>query len=194
MSGRIDQPGYMKSDGYPQKYSPEHPGDSQLPSAQRRATAKQSSARQRERQPVPYGKPLIEAIVLQIGRVAGEHGSLAVKGSMQYPAHVRPPFTIARRVRIARLVRVLMVHAMHSHPVDGTALEGHRAADCHGIVQPLGRSKTSMGELAMITDGNADILAEEPHPEKHGDRRPTECCEHPPYGSSLHAPNHNENH
>ena len=106
-----------------------------------------------------------------------------MKRAVQNPAHVRPPFAIARRVRVAGLVRVLMVHAMHGHPVDGTALKRHRAANRHGVLQPLGRGKTSMGELAMITDGNAHVLAEEPHHGKHDDRRPIEWCEQRRYGS-----------
>ena len=35
-----------------------------------------------------------------------------------------PPFAVAGRVRIARLVGVLVMHAMHSDPVDRAALQG----------------------------------------------------------------------
>src|SRR5258708_10352171 len=163
----MDQPGGVEADGYPQKHSPEHPGESQLPPAQRSATTKQSSTRQRDRQPVPNSEPLVETVMLQVGRIVGEHGGLAVKRAMQYPAHVRPPSAIAWRVRVARLIRVLMVHSMHGHPVDRTALERHRATDRHGILKPLGRGKTSVGKLAVITDSNAHVLPEDPHHSKH---------------------------
>src|ERR1700744_5203336 len=85
-----------------------------------------------------------------------------------------PPLTIARRMRIARLVSVLMVHAMHGDPVSWTALQRHGPTDCHGILQPFRRGETAMRELTMIADRNPHVLTEQPHHEKYGDRRPTE--------------------
>src|SRR5258708_38411062 len=119
----MDQPGGVEADGYPQKPSPEHPGESQLPPAQRSATTKQSSTRQRDRQPVPNGEPLVEMVMLQVGRIVGEHGGLAVQRAMQYPAHVRATSAIARGVRVAMLIRAMRMHAIHTPPEDRNDME-----------------------------------------------------------------------
>ena len=112
--------------------------------------------------------------MLQIGCVAREHRGFAMKRAVEDPAHMRPPFAVPRRVRITRLVSVLVMQAMHSDPVGRASLKRHRATDCHGILQPLRRGETPMRELTMVADGNAYVLAEEPHHEKHDDRRPME--------------------
>src|ERR1700722_20476323 len=90
------------------------------------------------------------------------------------PTHMGPPLTIAGRMRIARLVSVLMVHAMHGDPVGWTTLQRHGPTDRHGILQPFRRGETAMRELAVIADCNPHVLTEQPHPEEYGDRRPTE--------------------
>ena len=82
---------------------------------------------------------------------------------------MRPPFAVAGRVRIAWLVGVLMMHAMHSDPVDRAALQSHSATDRHDILKPFRCGESAMSELAMIADGNAPVLAKDPHHEKYED-------------------------
>ena len=55
----------------------------------------------------------------------------------QDPAHVRPPGALARRVRIAFPVGLLMMDAMGRDPEDRPALERQRAAEGQEILDPL---------------------------------------------------------
>ena len=82
---------------------------------------------------------------------------------------MRPPFAVAGRVRIAWFVGVLVMHAMHSNPVDRAALQRRGATDRHRVLEPFRGGEATMSELAMIADGNAHVLAEEPHHKKHED-------------------------
>lgn len=88
---------------------------------------------------------------------------------------MRPPLAVAWGVRIARPVGVLVVHAMHGDPVGGASMQCHGATERHGVLQPLRRSETAMRELAVIADGDADVLAHKPERKEDNERRPMEA-------------------
>ena len=71
------------------------------------------------------------------------HGGFAMKRATQDPAQMRPPLAVARRVRIASLVGVLVMHAMYSDPVDRAALQCHGAKDRHDILKPEAKPATT---------------------------------------------------
>ena len=58
-----------------------------------------------------------------------------VRLAEQNPAHVRPEAADPRRVRIAGLVGVLVVHAMGRDPENRSALERQRAADGEEVLE-----------------------------------------------------------
>jgi hypothetical protein len=75
-------------------------------------------------------QPAVEGLAGEIGRVAGhERRVVVVRVAEDNPADVRPERVDARRMRIERFVRVLMVLPMDGHPEDRSALERQRAAD-----------------------------------------------------------------
>src|SRR5271165_1834340 len=98
----------MEADRDPEKHAPKQPRETKLPSAQSGAAAEQGNASQGDGEPMPHREPLVEAVALQVGCVTGERGGFAMKRATQDPAHMRPPFAFAGRVRIARLVGVLV--------------------------------------------------------------------------------------
>ena len=52
-----------------------------------------------------------------------------------YPEHVTPPEVLASAVRVAGLVRILVVLAMLGHPIDGLAFEAKRIQQGQRIFQ-----------------------------------------------------------
>ncbi len=108
----------------------------------------------------------------EVGGVAGEHLGFVVQRAVEDPAHVRPPGAVARGVRVAGLVGVLVVHAVDGDPVERPALQRHGAAAGHEVLQPLGGRVAAMGELPVVAHADADILADQPYGEKDHDRGP----------------------
>ena len=84
------------------------------------------------------------------------------------PAHVRPPFSIARRMRITLVVRELVMNTVRSHPEDGTAFETQCAAEGQKILDPLGSSVASMCEQSVIA--HSDTQASRYPPENNCDK------------------------
>jgi len=91
------------------------------------------------------------------------------------PAHVRPPFSIDGRMRIAILVRILMMNAMRGHPENRPALKSKRGADGQEILDPLRRLIAAVREQAMIA--HADAQAARNPPQEHGDKQRLPCEE-----------------
>ena len=69
---------------------------------------------------------------------------------------------------IARLVGELVVQPVHTHPVDGAALQRHGAAGGDDILQPARHCVTAMRQQTVIADGDANVLTEDP---EHDERR-----------------------
>ena len=128
--GGVDQPGRVQADHHAQEDRPvdERPA----------ADGEQGEAEHRQRHPVIRGQPAVERVSAEVGRVARhERGVVVVRFAEENPADVRPEAADARRVRIERLVRVLMVLAVGGDPEDRPALERQRAADRQEILEQL---------------------------------------------------------
>ena len=64
---------------------------------------------------------------------------------------MRPPLAIARRVRIAFLVRELVMLTMRGHPQERAPLQRRRAANRKKVLKPLRGRVGAMGEQSVIT-------------------------------------------
>ena len=84
------------------------------------------------------GDPNVKSIFGEIGNVAGQRGGVVMhRLAHQNPSHVRPPLAINRRMRIALLIRKLMMDAVCGHPENRTALERQCGADRQKILNPF---------------------------------------------------------
>ena len=64
-----------------------------------------------------FGEPDVKLVPAQIGDVAFERRSvLPQRVANENPAGMRPPLAVARRVRIAFVIRELMMLAMVGYP------------------------------------------------------------------------------
>ncbi len=66
-------------------------------------------------------------------------------------------------MRIAFLVRILMMDAMRSDPGNGAAFERERPADSQEILHPLGSLVAAVGEQAMIAHADPEAAGNPPH-------------------------------
>ena len=66
------------------------------------------------------------------------------------------------RVRVAFLVRVLVMHAVDGDPEDGAAFEGQRAAHGEQILHPLRRFVAAVGQQAVVSHADADASGDPP--------------------------------
>src|SRR5207245_10983593 len=81
------------------------------------------------RDPVIFGQPDVELVFGEIGGIAHEFAGVLVESfAEKNPAHVRPPFTVARGMRIPGLIGVLVMDAVDGDPEDGSAFEGKGGA------------------------------------------------------------------
>ena len=137
-----------------------------------------SQAGDGERDPVELGEPDVATVAGEVGGVAAEQGGLGVEGAAgEDPTGVGPPGAVARSVRVAFVVGVLMMDAMGGDPEDGTAFEGHGAAGGDEVLQPFGDAVAAMGEQAVVGHADADVDGEEVHDAEGGEVLPGEAEE-----------------
>jgi hypothetical protein len=84
-----------------------------------------------------------------------------------------PPLAVARRVWIATFIRVSVMQAMNSNPVDWASLEGKRATGGDQVFQPLRSRVSAVSQQAVIAHGYSNILRQNPYNEKDNKCRPT---------------------
>jgi hypothetical protein len=114
-----------------------------------------------------FAQPDLEAILGQIGCVAGHERGLVVQGvAGENPAGVRPPPAIMGGVRVALAIGKLVMNAVGGHPEDGSPFERERAANGKKILQPLGRPVAAMREQPVIAHADAHIDGQHPEPDE----------------------------
>ena len=148
--GGVDQPGGVQ---------PEDDRAGKMPhrNSGKSADGAAGSGQDDDRHPVVVVQPDVEAVLRQIGSVLRHHPGVVVIGlAEQDPADVRPEGAIARRMRIARLVGLLMMDAMGGHPEDRPAFERQRAANGKEILEPHRDLIGPMGVQAMIAHADAE--------------------------------------
>ena len=132
--------------------------------------ARSSEADDHLRHPVPRGQRDVELVLAQVRHVAREHlGVVVHRLAGEDPAHVRPVGAFARRVRIAFVIRMLMMNAMRGDPEDRSALERERAAHRQEVLDPLRRLVAAMRQQAVIAHADAERAGDPPQDDRHGD-------------------------
>jgi len=108
-----------------------------------------------------FAQPDLHTVVGEIGSVMGKGLSLGIeRPACDDPAHVRPPSTLLRRVRIAGVVAVLMMDAVRRHPCNRTPFQGQSAADCQDVLNGFRHLLAAVHQQAMITHANTAINRE----------------------------------
>src|SRR5947209_19615004 len=105
MRGRVDQPGSVQAHRYAEEYAPKQ----ERPAPNRR----QQHAQNNKRYVVILRQKHMKRILDQVRSVSRAFLELAVaRVSNQHPYHVRPPLAVVGCVRIAMLIRELMMHTV----------------------------------------------------------------------------------
>ncbi len=116
------------------------------------------------RHPVPRGQPHVNRVLGQVRHVATQHVGVVVhRLAHEDPAHVRPERALARAVRVAFMVGVLMVDAVRCHPEDRATLEGECAADRQEVLHPLRGLVAAVGQQAVIRHADPEAAGDKPH-------------------------------
>ena len=116
VGGGVDQPSGMQADDDAQAKFPRRPS-----SKPPMATGSRPAA---HREPSDNCSARYRTVLGQIGRVLRHQAGVVVVGFAQEdPAAVRPPGSVVRRVRIARLVGFLMMDPVRGDPENGSAFE-----------------------------------------------------------------------
>src|SRR5947209_10087917 len=114
--------------------------------------------------PVIFRQPDVELVFGEVGCVAHEFAGVLVESfAEKNPAHVRPPFTVARGVRIPGLIGVLVMDAVDGDPEDGSALERKGGTGGEEVFEPLGSAEAAMSEEAVVSEPNAERAGDPPH-------------------------------
>ena len=146
---RVHQPGRVQADDDAQEDAPEH----HRPAADR----EQDEAEQRERNVVIGVQPAVEGVGAEVRRIAPhQRGVVVVRVAEEDPAHVGPEPAVARRVRIAVVVGVLMVHAVRGDPEDRPALERQRAAEREEVLERLRRLVAAVRVQPVVAEADAE--------------------------------------
>src|SRR5262249_53549656 len=113
----IHQPRGVKTERDPEKHAPNKRGPTT--NRQQHQTAKD------QRHKIEPVQPNMHRILHQVGSVTTHHFfAVLLRCPTKYPAHVRPPATIARRVWIAGFLSKGVMDPMSDNPIYGAALEG----------------------------------------------------------------------
>src|SRR5437867_13322917 len=98
----------------------------------------------------------------------------------QDPAHMRPPSTVARRMRIAVLIRVRMMNTMCGHPLNRSTFDRQSATKDKRVFDRFRHAITTVRQQTVKTHSNPETSR---NPIEHGsgyDGRPAkekECCD-----------------
>ena len=109
---------------------------------------------------MPVGEPDVELVFAEVGCVLREDRGVVMKTlAHEDPAHMRPERALTRRVRIAVLIRLLVMDAMRRDPEDRSPLERERAADREKVLDELGRPVAAVREQPVIRHSDAEHAA-----------------------------------
>src|SRR5271155_2833945 len=87
----------------------------------------------------------------------------------QNPAHVRPPLAVDWRMRIAFVIRKLMMNAVRRHPEYRPAFKRQRRAPGQKIFHPLRSLVSAMRQQPVIA--HPDPEAARYPPQEYGDKK-----------------------
>ena len=111
---------------------------------------------------VIFRHPDVKLIFGKVRNVARQGGRVVMhRLAHQNPSHVRPPFAIDRRMRIAFLIRKLVMNAVRRYPENRPAFERQRGANRQEIFHPLRSFVAAVREQPVIA--HPDAQAPETH-------------------------------
>src|SRR5579864_8582433 len=115
---------------------------------------------------VIFRDPNVKLRFRQIGNVPRQSLRILMKAfAHQDPSHVRPPLAVERSVRVAVLIRELMMNAMSCNPEDRPAFESEGSTNCQEIFHPLRRFVAAMREQPVISHADSQAAG---YPPEHG--------------------------
>ena len=107
-------------------------------------------------------------VFAEVGDVGQERINLIVHGlAGQDPSHVGPESAVARRVRIAFFVRILVMLAMRGDPENRSAFERQRSAGGQEIFDPFRSFVAAMGEQPVIAHADSQASRNPPKQDRH---------------------------
>ena len=122
---------------------------------------------------MPLAEQQIEAVPAKVGHIRREFaGGVVQAPAHEDPSHVRPPFAVTGRMRIAGAVRELMVHAMHADPEDRPAFQRQRSAYRKEILNPLRSFVAAMRQQPMVAHADSEAAGEPPKEGRNPKRLP----------------------
>ena len=83
------------------------------------------------------------------------------------PAHVGPESAVARRVRVAFFIRILVMLAVRGDPENRSAFERESCAGGQEIFDPFRRFVAAMGEQPVIAHANSKASRNPPEKNCH---------------------------
>src|SRR6266550_5191146 len=109
-----------------ERYSKEYAAEQHWPAAQ----GQEPKTQQDDRHVIQSLYPYVHRIARQIRSITRANCFIiALRSTSQNPTHMRPPATVARRMRIAGSLCVGVVNAMCRHPCNWTSLEREGATE-----------------------------------------------------------------
>jgi len=127
--GGVHQPRGVEPDNNAEANAPQQHGKS--------ADGEEQAAQDDDGNPVIVVQRNVERMPRQIGRIFRHHSGVVVIGFAEKdPTDMRPPRTLAGRMRIAGLIGLLMMDTMGGHPEDGPAFQRQGAANGKEILKP----------------------------------------------------------
>src|SRR5580692_9794685 len=181
MRRRIHQPCRVQADDGAHEDSPQQ--------KRQPADRQQDQAQDNHWNVMIFGDPDMKLVFCQIRHITRQRCSVVMHGFPgQNPAHVRPPLTVDRRVRIAFVIGKLMMNAMRGYPEDWSAFKSQSCAGCEEIFDPLRSSVTAMREQPMVAHTNAQASRNPPEEHRHQKSFPgkEEECGNRPHMKQAH--------
>ncbi len=156
----IYEPRAVQAVDRPEEHAPQQVGHS--------AEGEQENAEHHLWNPVPLADPNVEFVFSKVGNVREQGIEFVVHGlSREDPTDVGPESAVIRRVRVALLVRILVMNAVRGHPENGSAFERERPANGQKILDPFRGFVPAMREQAVVAHADAQTAG---NPPKHNCR------------------------
>src|SRR5436305_9917836 len=116
---------------------------------------------------MPLADERVEFVFAEIGNIGKQRGGMVVQCPTGHdPTHVRPEPAIARRVRIAFHVSILVMDAVRRHPEKRAAFQRQRGAEGNEIFEPFIGLESTVREQPVIRNANAKATSNPPQKQR----------------------------
>src|SRR3954463_1915636 len=105
---------------------------------------------------MPLRDPDVELVAAEVRNITLQSVGVMVHGfAEEDPSHVRPELAVARGVRIARAIGMLMMDAVRRHPADRSTFKREARAGGEEIFEPFRALVAAMSQQAMVAHTDA---------------------------------------